>query len=705
MSAPYGRDPRRQLGEEEKRFLYERADGLCQRCGKILDSRWHGAHLTSHTHGGATQVSQMEAWCWQCNLGLGPKDAQNAPVFTPRIWQQQALPRLLEAIYHSGVATLHAAPGAGKTFEAAWVFKALHDAGIVQRMIVVVPGKVLVGQWVEELGKLQIHLDSAPRNGVIELPDTAGAVVCYQSLPGTAASHVVRMGKIPTLVVWDEVHHLAEHASWGTAARVMVGDAEQDGIEHARAVLNITGTLFRSSKRQRIATVGYRAVEDGMFEAHSDYSIRTADLLGVELRRPDLYTYEGKARLIDLRTQEIVLGEIADLDDQQRRAVMRESFTSRAWLRGFCEEAIVLLRRQQATPVGEREPLKLLYIAQNQTAARRAADMLNEITNQDFAKLVISEEPDAIKVLKKAKRLRRSCAIVAVQMVTEGFDCAHIATTAYASNTTASLFVAQMMARNMRVTDEERKAGRMLPAQILIPNNPEIRKAFASALANAVHQVDETGVCRRCGLPLPECQCEPGTGPGPGLPRYQLLDLDDPSLRHAVVLGHDDGEVDGKELEDQWLPACRDLGIWETLAPRVAVAARRVRPAVRIYAETEPEPEAQPQAEPATTGGKRTAANPRDVNLSHRARLNKAERWMITHIAHDRDYSSPGALIGAANKAGGIGYDSKGKGMRDSASPGQLQAAAEWVLAALAKHCDTYGCASPVLEWTNGEDG
>ena len=119
---------------------------------------------------------------------------------------------------------------------------------------------------------------------------------------------------------------------------------------------------------------------------------------------------------------------------------------------------------------------------------------------------------------------------------------------------------------------------------------------------------------------------------------------------------------------------------------------------------TEPEPEVQPPPEPAPAGGKRTAANPRDINLSHRARLNKAERWMITHIAHDSDYSSPGALIGAANKAGGIGYDSKGKGMRDSASPGQLQAAAEWVLAALAKHCDTYGCASPVPGWMNGED-
>ena len=148
------------------------------------------------------------------------------------------------------------------------------------------------------------------------------------------------------------------------------------------------------------------------------------------------------------------------------------------------------------------------------------------------------------------------------------------------------------MARNMRVTGTERDDRRMLPAQILIPNNKDIRQAFAAALAGVVHEVIEDA-CARCGLPSEACVC-PCSGADTQPPcicekshprlRYQLFDLDDPKLRHAVVLGHDDGEVDGKELEDEWLPACRDLGIWETLAPRVAVAARRVRPTVRIYA-------------------------------------------------------------------------------------------------------------------------
>jgi superfamily II DNA or RNA helicase len=699
VSAQYGRDRRRRLSPDEARFLYERAGGKCQRCGVALDARWHGAHLTAHVNGGATQVAQMEAWCWQCNLRLGPKDAENAPAFTPRMWQKDALPQLLDAIYHNGVATLHAAPGAGKTFEASWVFKQLFDAGIVRRLLVVVPTTALVGQWVENLGLLGIHLDPTPRNGVFELEGTVGAVVCYAALPGSAGAHAVRMDQIPTLVVWDEVHHLSEKASWGNAARAMVGDVANGGIAHASAVLNITGTLFRSSKTQRIATVRYVTVatdEGEKLQAVADYSVTTSDLINVELRPPDLYVYSGRAQLVDLKTEEVIAGEIADLDKQQRQAVMRESFASKTWLRGFCQEAVTLLRRQLHA-INDEEPLKILYIAQSQRAAERAADMLNEVTQQDFSRLVITDQPNALRKLKEAKRLRRSCAIVAVQMVTEGFDCNHIATTAYASNKTAALFVAQAMARNMRVTETERSSRRMLPAQILIPDNPDIRKAFASALANAKHEIAvEDDLCPRCMLSPAACNCPPGPGgSGGGLPRYTLIGLDDPWLRSAVVLGHADGETDGKELNDQWIPVCADLGIPETYAPKVAVASRRVRPKVQVYAQPELTAE---EVTPAV----RTPANPRDVNLAYRAQITQAAAWMTRHIDHDDSYDTIGAFQTAVNKATGIPFDGKGKGMRDAATGPQLKAAAEWARSEIARHCETRECRAP--GWIVGGD-
>lgn len=94
-----------------------------------------------------------------------------------------------------------------------------------------------------------------------------------------------------------------------------------------------------------------------------------------------------------------------------------------------------------------------------------------------------------------------SCAIVAVRMVTEGFDCPQVSVIAYASATTAVLFLAQTMARAMRVTAVERNDRMMLPAQILIPNNQSLRAAFTEALIGHFHLLDTTDQVR--GLDKP----------------------------------------------------------------------------------------------------------------------------------------------------------------------------------------------------------
>lgn len=195
----------------------------------------------------------------------------------------------------------------------------------------------------------------------------------------------------------------------------------------------------------------------------------------------------------------------------------------------------------QQLAIGDDQQLKLLYVANDISAAKRAADAINHVTRQDFARLVTSDEPGALRTLRGAAKERRSLAIVSVEMVTEGFDCPEIATIAYATNIIADLFVAQTMARAMRITLAERTQRQMLPAQILIPDDPAMRRAFASALASALHMVDEP---RDTEFP------DPTGGNGDRLPLYQLLDLSDPRLRSATVLTQDDGEV--KPTNSPW---------------------------------------------------------------------------------------------------------------------------------------------------------
>ena len=248
-------------------------------------------------------------------------------------------------------------------------------------LVIFVPNVNLVDQTVDAYARIGVHLDRRPRDGVLEHPDTVGLVVCYQSLSDAAAeAHAARMAMNSTLVIFDEVHHLAErdHSAWGRFVEAMVGDVANQPPLNATAVFNMTGTLFRSAKSQRISTVRYKRVGENKFEAIPDWSVPTAQLVGIELRAPDLYVYGGKARLVDLENEKIIESEIVDLSQLQRSAVSREMFRSKSWLKGICTDGLRLLKNQLLTLNGE-VPLKLLHVADDQRTAKLAADIYNEI--------------------------------------------------------------------------------------------------------------------------------------------------------------------------------------------------------------------------------------------------------------------------------------------------------------------------------------
>lgn len=141
----YGKDPRRRLSPAEAATLFAIAGGRCQRCDAPLGVEWHQAHLVAYSHGGATNVAQMQAWCRDCNLRQGSVDAAEVGLPALRTWQAQAMDVVLERLWQTGTATVHAAPGAGKTFFAGMVFHHLKRAGLVDRMVVVVPNRASYG--------------------------------------------------------------------------------------------------------------------------------------------------------------------------------------------------------------------------------------------------------------------------------------------------------------------------------------------------------------------------------------------------------------------------------------------------------------------------------------------------------------------------------------------------------------------------------
>ena len=697
-SPGYGRDRRRRLSTEERQTLYARFDGLCADCGAELDADWHGAHMSAYVLGGATQLDEMRPQCPKCNLRFGAKVMEQVEGFRPRIWQELAFRRILLRLWETGSATLHAAPGAGKTLFAAALFRHLLGLGIIRRVIIFVPNKNLVGQTVRAYAKLGIHLDGKPRDSTIEHPETVGLVVCYQSLSDAAAdSHITRMLAADTLVIFDEVHHLAEmeHSAWGGYVERMVGKVAEGQPVNAAAVLNMTGTLFRSSSTQRISTVRYRRIAEDKFEAISDHSTTTAELVGTELRAPDLYVYGGRAKLVDLAEEQVIESEIADLSQQQRSAVARQMFKDEKWLRAYCAEGLRLLTTQLET-VRHEIPLKILHVADGQAEAEIAARLYDQLAGYDIAVRVYTDEPGSAGRLDRVRTDPRPRVVVTCQMVTEGFDCPDLSVLVHATRKAALLFVAQVMARVMRVTGHERASGMMLPAQILIPDSPVLREVYASAIAAARHVVKDEDLERchnqhprtRCPCLFPDTDCLCGVfPPPPPWSRYDVLAVDDPRLDGATVLGHADGHVPTPEL-DQYISVCKSLVIPEPFAPRVAVAVRRSSEAVRKS--SEPEAHAGPTVTP---------ASPRDLSDSYRERLRLAAGFMEKHIRHDLDFRSVGEFQGRVNGSAGIPQSG-----RDLASVRQLATASNWACQKIREHCDHCGETAPLWARAAGND-
>lgn len=164
----------------QRERLFQRSGGVCERCASRIDiDTFHVSHLRALSHGGPSVDENLAAWCSRCNLTLGADDAADTRVL-PREWQLRALDRTVERIARTRVATLVAAPGAGKTVFAGLMFEALHSADVVDRMVVLVPRLPLVEQWHDALLRAR-HIELRP-GGEVERNGQQGVIVTYQSL-------------------------------------------------------------------------------------------------------------------------------------------------------------------------------------------------------------------------------------------------------------------------------------------------------------------------------------------------------------------------------------------------------------------------------------------------------------------------------------------------------------------------------------------
>ena len=661
--------------------VFARSNGICQcngACGehdggcttRITLETFHQSHLRAGSHGGPAHEANLEAWCSRCNLVLGARDARD-PRLMPREWQLRELDRVIDAIVRTGGATLSAAPGAGKTVFSSLVFETLRDRGLVERMIVLVPRRGLGKQWADALvSTRQIQLKP---HSAIERLGQHGVVVTYQSLANrdVLEAHMMQVRRTPTLLVLDEPHHLGHdpetgHKAWARAVSELAGDVESGDIRVA-GILNVSGTLWRSHPRERISTVRYTPPDpDGKITSRVDATVTVEELiLAGQLRSVDLYRLDAKVRVADYADLAFVEGNLSDLDERPARAAVRELATIEEWRGAFVASILDLLEKAHRALGAYHAKALIVAASQDQAAAFRdeVNRQMRQRGRQPLAVLAVSREDDAQEALEHFRAQRRPGVLCTVDMAGEGYDCPEIAVVGYASNKLTSLYVRQVTARAMRVTDRERQVGYTLPAMVVLPDSSALVKELVAYMAPYTHEIlhEDEPVVRRDG--------EPEWISPPLMRRFVLTDAE--TGEETVTVPYADGSHEDMDaaIATMLAPHLKQANVPEVFHPRIIISGQRT---IRDLLQARPFDTAEPDTEPERTGATTATATIEEEATMLMTQLNQLDRRWAMRARADTSLMPIQTYVHQVNTAGGIP-----NGKRSSASVGQLKRALE----------------------------
>jgi superfamily II DNA or RNA helicase len=518
------RDPRRLFTAAQRATIAARQHHRCAECQHDLPDVFHCHHVIPWNDGGPTEVDNGAAVCPDCHAHAAVRQLFD---FQPRRWQAEAIEATLPNLRAGLFGTVAVVPGAGKTLFGTWVYRQLRDTGDVARVVVFVPNSNLRKQWASEARPLNVFLRA---DSSAEHDREDGVVVTYHVLsnPAALAQITADAADTPTLFILDEVHHLAKDVggsagAWAHAINRLVGDHRHP----LHRVLNLSGTLFRSNPNERICTIQYEATAEGKLETLADY-VETAKALQDEkqLRRLKILGLDA-----DMEIAAVDLGALADrdtiraidIDDNTklRSDVLYGLVRGPRFITGVIDE--IVARLAYASNYLQGAPVKALIVADGREHARQVHAALVDTVGPALAFLATGEDDRAAEDAIDAFRASTGQGVmVAVQKVTEGFDVPDICVLGYLRTWKAPLFINQMCGRAMRVTDREREPGfDLLPAVIIIPNETQIKDAFANVLQGM--QALDADPCPRCGELV--CDCPPVRRPRPEDPRDKICQI------------------------------------------------------------------------------------------------------------------------------------------------------------------------------------
>lgn len=355
---------------------------------------------------------------------------------------------------------LVAGVGSGKTDAAALAAMFLINRGVAQRVTYVCPNRAIMPGVQKSFARFGINLfvyDGDRSHG--EPSDSDGNIVSYQSVCKRPERHR-RFCYRPTLVIFDEIHHLGEGNEWGKKAKQAFG---ADAI----AILSLSGTPFRSDKEAIpfVDPMPSDGEPEGLvrFRADYNYSLGNAVADGV-CRRPvftwslshiqytpasgeqKVYTFEDDT---SDETASILLRGAVCPGAQSRRQHLMDSLTECLSDRrrviiftGGDSKSDILAQRDAA----EFLPAELIELAKTEELKPFG------ITASDIVSIVSDDNESATKLATFEASAARI--LVSVNKVSEGVNIPSLAAAIFLSSSTAPLMTIQRIGRVLRGVEQ-----------------------------------------------------------------------------------------------------------------------------------------------------------------------------------------------------------------------------------------------------------
>ena len=428
----------------------------------------------------------------------------------PRKWQAAALKTLKGLAPDKKHLTVNAVTGSGKTallFEfASWLL----TTNRVDAVVWTTPLSLTRTQVIKDGVAHGVELD--PRATLKDPqphdPQYHGVALTFQLAYSDDCSRALAtwMRRAPTLLVVDEVHHIADSATWGVHhSRV---------VEAATFVINATGTLFRSDEL-RIAGVDYVANDDGALRAIANVSYSYRQALADNVVRPVYFrryagTVDAVKKHVDtgdiVARETLTFPEVIEVDggksaqlgpDPVHSEPLRRLRLSHAVKTDWIDTMICDIRDElRACPFDDAAALLVCSSIDEANALAVRVRNLANVTPT----IVHSDTPGAQDVIDNFTPGGEGADrwLITVKMVSEGVDIPRLMFLGYASNVVAEVYLRQVFGRVIRWLEAMDGA----VAKIFLPNDPLIQ-----AVAREFEVLREAGLLDRPDVPPEPCPC------------------------------------------------------------------------------------------------------------------------------------------------------------------------------------------------------